>query len=160
MDLSPNCIATELSYLTKNPKFEHEKPYTINYDTGDTIPRTNITNETNPVSICNFRPLQNDQSFEDYGFTCTTLDCALAPAEFNNRTRVKQEYYPAVTKVLWRMFPNASRVEILEHGVRMPRGFLNCATEQHVASQTSYQVPDRDWYTLQVLPARYAGSHG
>jgi hypothetical protein len=118
-DLAPRCIATGLSYLTKDLKFSHEKPYTINYVTGDTTSRTNTTNETVPVSICNFRPHQNDQSFKVYGFTCTALACTLSPAEYRDRKNVKREYYPAVTKLLWHMFPTASIIEILEHGARI-----------------------------------------
>jgi hypothetical protein len=85
MNPNAHCVAAQISYLTKDPKFEHEKPYTFNYDTRDTIPRTNTVSETKPVSIFNFRPHQNDQSFETYGFTSTALACALTATEYNDR---------------------------------------------------------------------------
>jgi hypothetical protein len=123
---NPSSITTELSYLVKDPKFEHEKPYTLKYGTEGALPRTNTVNEARSVSVRNFRALQNQHSFEEYGFTSITIDCSLAPVEYNNRNRVKQKYYPAVIKVLWQMYPDASRVEILEHGVCTPRRFSNC----------------------------------
>jgi hypothetical protein len=33
-----NSIHTEIDYLVKDPKHEHEKPYEIRYDTGGLIP--------------------------------------------------------------------------------------------------------------------------
>ena len=44
-------IETNLSYLIKDPKHEHEKPYTVNYDTGGVIPRTNTKNESKLVVV-------------------------------------------------------------------------------------------------------------
>lgn len=110
-------IETNLSYLIKDPKHEHEKPYTVNYDTGGVIPRTNTKNESKPVVVQNFRDIQDARSFEEYGFGSAKIDSALASAEFNDEARVEEVYYPAVKKVLWKMFPDATRIETLEHGV-------------------------------------------
>lgn len=111
-------IAAKVSYLIKDPKHEHEKPYTLNYDAQDVIPRTNTSNESKPVVIHNFRPLQNIRSFENYGFTSAKINCPLSRAELNDEKKVKEAYYTAVKKVLWQMFPDAKDIQVLEHGVR------------------------------------------
>jgi len=107
-------IKTNLSYLIKDPGHEHEKPYTVNYDTGGVIPRTNTKNESKPVVVQNFRDIQDARSFEEYGFGSVKIDSALASAEFNDEARVEEVYYPAVKKVLWEMFPDATRIETLD----------------------------------------------
>ncbi|OCK99206.1 uncharacterized protein K441DRAFT_539099 [Cenococcum geophilum 1.58] len=120
-------IKTNLSYLIKDPGHEHEKPYTVNYDTGGVIPRTNTKNESKPVVVQNFRDIQDARSFEEYGFGSVKIDSALASAEFNDEARVEEVYYPAAKKVLWEMFPDATRIETLD-GLRKRHSQFPIAT--------------------------------
>jgi hypothetical protein len=113
-----DAIQTEITYLVKDPKHEHEKPYDIRYDTGGTIPNTNMENETKPVTIHNFRAFENSQSFKDYGFSSAKINCALTAAEFDDEKRVEEVYYPMVEKFIRTRFPDAFEVKILEHHVR------------------------------------------
>lgn len=110
-------IDIQLAYMVRDPRHKEEKPYTLNYDTNGALPSSNITNEAHPAVVHNFRPLQNEHSFTDYGFTCAKFDCKVRGEEFNDTTIVERDYYPAVRKVLWDMFPDASDVRILEHSV-------------------------------------------
>jgi hypothetical protein len=113
-----DAIQTEITYLVKDPKHEHEKPYDIRYDTGGAIPSTNMENETRSVTIHNFRAFENSQSFKDYGFSSAKINCALTAAEFDDEKRVEEVYYPMVEKFIRTSFPDAVEVRILEHHVR------------------------------------------
>ncbi|XTI92889.1 hypothetical protein V2W45_1427243 [Cenococcum geophilum] len=99
-------IHTEIDYLVKDPKHEYEKPYEIRYDTGGLIPERNMVDVTTPVVVHNFRPLQSPE-----------VNCVLTPAEFGDDEKVRAVYYPAIEKLLWIMFPDASNIKILGHGV-------------------------------------------
>jgi len=110
-------IRTEIDYVVKDPKHEHEKPYDVRYDTGGIIPNTNMSSESRPVIIHDFRPLQNSQSFQEYGFSLEKIDCALTATVFNDQKRIKEAYYPAIEQMLWQKFPDAAEVKILEHTV-------------------------------------------
>lgn len=57
--MAPNedFISTEVLYVARDPKHHEEKPYAIAYDAGGVIPQTNMTNESFPIEVQNFRPL-------------------------------------------------------------------------------------------------------
>jgi len=117
--LSGETVLTKLDYYVRDPKHEYEKPYEIRYDTGGLIPDTNIMEEPKPVVIQNFRMLQSYQSLQDYGFTSAKVHCSLKAAEFDDESKVKNEYYPAVEQALRKAYPDADEVKILEHIVRL-----------------------------------------
>ena len=48
-------IHTEIDYLAKDPKHEHEKPYEIRYDTGGLIPERNMVSIGSPCTDCKKR---------------------------------------------------------------------------------------------------------
>jgi hypothetical protein len=112
-------IQTEVTYLIKDPKHEHEKPYELRYDPEGIIPTTNMETEARPIMIRDFRPLQNYQSFDEYGFSLAKIDCALTASDLDDKKRVEDVYYPQVEKLLSKQFPDASEIKILEHGVRI-----------------------------------------
>ena len=110
-------VQTEVFHLVKDEKHEHEKPYEVRYDNGGAVPRTNIVQESKPISVRNFRPLETKGSFEEYGFASAKLDCSMTAAEFDDDRKVEAMYYPAVEKLLKECFPDVHEVKILEHGV-------------------------------------------
>ncbi|KAG4437306.1 hypothetical protein IFR05_007202 [Cadophora sp. M221] len=122
MQKTSSFVETEVSYLVKDLKHDKEKPYELTFAAGGLIPQTNISYQPHQVSVYNFRGLQNSDSFNEYGFTVTKLGCALAAADFNDDTIVKDRYYPAVEKLLWETFSHASAVRIIEHGLRKRSG--------------------------------------
>ena len=112
-------VETDILYLVKDSKHDEEKPYELAYNAGGVIPQSNMSHEPCRVSIRNFRPLQNSESFRQFGFTSAKIDCALKAAEFYNERMVKDLYYPAIEKLLWQSFPDATAIRIIEHGVRI-----------------------------------------
>lgn len=117
-DQTENAVRAEVSYLKYDPKYRHEKLYTVNYDTEGVFPRTNALNESKSILVHNFRNLQSPRSFEEYGFSAAKLRSALKTFEFDDVSKVEEVFYPEVIQMLWQMFPNASNIEILEHLVR------------------------------------------
>lgn len=114
-------VQAELKYLVMDPKYESEKPYSIRYDTGGAFSNTNMENESKSIAIRDFSSLQNSQSFEEYGFSTTKIDCNLATADFYDEKKVNEIYYPAIDKLLRQSFPDAMEINILEHGVSISR---------------------------------------
>ncbi|KAK9802077.1 putative Methyltransferase [Seiridium cardinale] len=111
-------ISTEVTYLKYDPKHHHEKLYTVNYDTGGVFPRTNALNEPKAVFVHNFRDVQSPQSFGDYGFSSTRLRSALQPGDFDAPDKVEDVFYPEAIKALRQLFPDAAKIEMLEHQIR------------------------------------------
>ncbi|KIY03017.1 uncharacterized protein Z520_01483 [Fonsecaea multimorphosa CBS 102226] len=113
-----DAVWSEIEYLTVDPKHQYEKPYELRFQVGGAIPETNMVDESRKVSIRNFRPLENAQNFEEYGFSASRIDCSLPSAEFDDKEKVGKIYYPAVKRMLWHKFPDAGQIRILEHGLR------------------------------------------
>jgi hypothetical protein len=114
-------IETEVSYVKLDPKHANEKPYTVNYDTAGTFPKTNVTNEPRKISIQDFRPFLDSRSFAEYGFSAVRLTSSLTSNDFNDAQKVTDTFYPEVQEMLSRLFPDAAKIEILEHQVRIHR---------------------------------------
>jgi hypothetical protein len=112
-------VPAEVFYLIKDPKHDYEKPYVLRFNTKGQFPSTNMETDPTPINIRNFRSIQDAQSFENYGFTLMKLDCPLTATEFEDPGKVEQEYYPTLENLLWKMYPNASEVRILQHEVRI-----------------------------------------
>lgn len=119
--IAPNedFISTEVLYLAKDPKHHEEKPYAIAYDAGGVIPQTNMTNESFPIQIQNFRPVQISNSFDDFGFAVEKLDHKWTAAQFRDEISVKERLYPQVERILRKQFPTAIAVRIIEHNVSL-----------------------------------------
>jgi hypothetical protein len=120
-----DAVRTEIEYLAVDPKHRYEKPYELRFNAGGTIPETNMVDESRKVSIRNFRPFENARNLEEYGFSASKIECALLSSEFDNKERVERVYYPAVKRILWQKFPDATQIRILEHGVSIERGSVD-----------------------------------
>jgi hypothetical protein len=108
-------LVADVYFLVKDVKHQTEKPYTLYYDPDDGIPRTNVTNERQSITISNFRSIKADAPFQEYGFTALQLSSKLSVEEFYQHERVVEVYYPECKNILEKMFPDASRIYILEH---------------------------------------------
>ncbi|KAI4595982.1 hypothetical protein KJ359_006274 [Pestalotiopsis sp. 9143b] len=115
---SSAAIATELSYLKMDPIHQHEKPYSVNYDTNGLLPKTNTFADPHPVVIQNFRTVKSPRTFDEFGFCVKTLPSALGRRDFDDPDKVEECFYPEVKQMLEQMFPQAAAIEILEHKIR------------------------------------------
>jgi hypothetical protein len=110
-------IDTTVLYLIKDPKFEHEKPYTVFYDNAGAFPKTNTTTESKEIQIRDYRHQLEDKSFQNVGFSLGKINCGLKSEEYQNEDSVKSSYYPAIIEMLSPLFPTASRIKVLGHSV-------------------------------------------
>ncbi|KAK6066407.1 methyltransferase CmcJ [Seiridium cupressi] len=141
-------ILTEVTYLKYDPKRHHEKLYTVNYDTGGVFPRTNALNEPKAVFVHNFHDVQSPQSFEDYGFASIRLRPFLQPGDFDAPDKVENVFYPEAIKALRQLFPDAAKIEMLEH--QISHAAFKAASQQYRRLLTvnlwkSLQGPGNDW---------------
>jgi hypothetical protein len=114
----PVHVDTSLVFLAPDSLHQTEKPYKLQYDPGPALPRWNCENQTHSgIRIHDLRGREQDSSLSKQGFQILRLDSALAPDEFFDEEKVRKVYYAELKELLRRTF-GASRVEILEHGVR------------------------------------------
>jgi hypothetical protein len=118
-NLQDEPIETEVYYLERDPKHEHEKPYLLNYDAEGVIPRTNTVNEPKTVLVHNFRNLRSSCNLKEHGFTLIKLPAGLDAIDFDDERMVRELYYPAALKILRQFFPSAAKYEILGHQVKV-----------------------------------------
>ncbi|KAK6222672.1 hypothetical protein LQW54_000853 [Pestalotiopsis sp. IQ-011] len=111
-------IATELSYLKMDPILQQEKPYDINYDTNGLLPATNWTSDVRPTLIQNLRTVKSPHTFDEFGFCVKKLPSALGRHDFLDSEKVEGCFYPEVKQKLEQMFPQAAKIEIMEHKIR------------------------------------------
>jgi hypothetical protein len=110
-------IQAKIDYIVKDVKHAMEKPYEMRYDTNGAIPSTNLEMEPRIVSINDFRATQGSEDFLTCGFAIEKLPCDLTDSVFEDQGSITTTYYPLVENLLWRRFPDATGVKILEHNV-------------------------------------------
>lgn len=111
-------VTSELVFLKRDPKHETEKPYKLQYDPGEDLPRKNCVDEvTDGIVIHDFRGREKDFTLDWQGFCVVELETQLAPEDFDDDAKVKQVYY-AELKMMLKKELGARRVEVLEHGIR------------------------------------------
>jgi len=110
-------VDTNVYYMVKDPKHETEKPYTLNFDPGNEFPRTNVVNECKDIYVRNARTSQQKLEYRECGFAVFTLKSKLSPDDFYHDGKVTTTYYPECKKLLTDAFPDAARIELLQHNV-------------------------------------------
>lgn len=104
--------------MQRDELHQEAKPFKLQYDPGDDIPRTNCVNKTyDSVLIRDLRGCVRGFSFQKNGFSILRLESQLEPDEFYDQARVEKVYYPELQNLL-RQYLGAKRVEVLEHLVR------------------------------------------
>jgi hypothetical protein len=114
----PAEVETEFWFLQRADHHQEEKPYKLRYDPGDEIQRTNCTNESvDGIKVYNIRGGEHEFTIEKEGFAVVQLESKLTPEEFYDDDKVKMVYYEELKELL-KNRSGATRVEVLEHGVR------------------------------------------
>ena len=110
-------VTTELVFLRKEAKHDTEKPYKLQYDPGQGLPRSNCINEaTEDITIHDIRGRESQFSLKTEGFEYRRMKTSLSPEDFYDESRVKKVYYRELQDLLMGLL-GAKRVEVLEHGV-------------------------------------------
>lgn len=113
----------EIQYLAKDDQHQHVKPYYLyfTYDTSSSdVAPTNTAGDDRVVHICNARNVKIPprEMISKYGFAQLRLDdCPLAPEDYDYDKKVEEILYPKYKSLARDLFPDAARVEVLEHAV-------------------------------------------
>ena len=111
-------------FLKRNPLYGSEKVYEIRrkeFPSG--IPRTNATLEKiEGIPIQNLRGM--NPSLEKHGFCCMNLDTGLQPEDFQDRTKIVEEYLPKLAEAV-KASLGAERIQIYDFIVYPSFSFLS-----------------------------------
>lgn len=116
-------VQAKIQYLAKDEQHQHVKPYYLHFQYDSDIAPTNTAADDRIVPIHNARNLDipSKEMFSEYGFTQLQLDCPLAPEEYYYDKKVEETLYPQYKSLARELFPDAARVEVLEHAVSEAR---------------------------------------
>lgn len=109
----------KIQYLARDEQHRWVKPYYLHFNYEADIPPTNTSPDDRFVHIRNARNLQipSNEMFHQKGFTQLHLDCSLTPEEYCDDKKVEEVLYPKYKSATRHLFPNAARIEVLEHAV-------------------------------------------
>jgi|SRR5579871_6650264 len=111
-------VSSELVFLQQDTKHETEKPYKLQYDPGNDLPRKNCVDELQEgIVIHDMRAKVHDFTLESNGFCVMKMESQLNPEDFDDDSKIQKVYYNEL-KLLLKTKLGARRIEILEHGVR------------------------------------------
>ena len=116
---SDDSVEAKIQYLTRDDQHQLVKPYYLYLDYDSDLAPTNTIAHDHVVQIRNARGLSitSREMFFGFGFTQLRLDCPLTPEEYWYDKKVKEVLYPKYKSIARSLFPDAARVEVLEHAV-------------------------------------------
>ncbi|KAF4219508.1 hypothetical protein CNMCM8980_006720 [Aspergillus fumigatiaffinis] len=117
---SDDSFKAKIQYLARDDQHQLVKPYYLYFEYDSEFAPTNTAGDDRFVHICNARDLgiPPRDMFLEWGFAQLRLDCPLSPEEYYYDKKVEEILYPKYKSIAQFLFPNAARVEILEHAVR------------------------------------------
>ena len=93
-------MKSELTFLRRDPLWDHEKPYRMRYVPIEGVPRTNFLLETFPVDIYDVRPVMPTLSLNTNGFEVHNLISHLDYADFFDYDKVHAVYMQEVQELV------------------------------------------------------------
>ena len=149
-------VISELVFLQRDPKHETEKPYKLQYDPGNDLPRRNCVDELREgIVIHDMRAKEHDFTLDSNGFCIMKLESQLHPEDFDDDSKIREVYYSEL-KLLLKTKLGAKRIEILEHGVRKRHHTFPISTGKDYEYLQPTSVVHVD-FTLEA--ARYQSQH-
>ncbi len=110
-------VASEMSFLKRDPLWAHEKPYRMRYQPTEEIPRTNFILEILPVSVRDMRGMLPKLSLDTNGFEVHELNTKLGYTEFFDYERVTSVYVKEVQQLV-KQVCQAKHAHPLDYEVR------------------------------------------
>ncbi|KXH46761.1 hypothetical protein CSIM01_06826 [Colletotrichum simmondsii] len=114
---SPSCLTAQLHFLARNPKYEHEKPYTLRYipSPEDGLSQSNIDRVQHKVKFHDLRLWSSDYS--ECGFTVADCASTLQYDDYADTDKIEKAHAPEVM-VAVRLALGATSVDLLDYVVR------------------------------------------
>ncbi|KAI4287470.1 MAG: hypothetical protein L6R35_003276, partial [Caloplaca aegaea] len=113
-------LMTSIPYLARSPVYEREKPYQMDHTVHrpDGIGFANHELERHPITVLDIRNRQKP-SIERNGFCIVKANTTLSADQASNaRTPAMSKYLDEIERLLYREFPEYSRIEVLDWGIR------------------------------------------
>lgn len=111
---SDSVIAT-LHFLPRDPLFDEEKPYSIQYTPHGDIPQTNVYQEiVRGIKIRNIRPLRNTLDFHSDGMVVQDFRTKMSYDDFATPDIVRRVYVHEIAELLKKEL-GVNNVAILEY---------------------------------------------
>lgn len=90
-----------ISFMVPHAKHREEKPYAIQYEPHDPLPRINYEHEMiSNIPVADIRMQSHPCSLRDEGFTVLTMESALTADEFIDEQKLKEVYAAEVRSLL------------------------------------------------------------
>ena len=107
-------VETSMHFLTRDPLYEHEKPYQLKYAAAEGIPRTNLRlKKQEPIKVSGIRNQEQHFSFEKNGFTVLKMEEDVPYDDFFNPSGIRK-YLDAVAERL-KVALGADRVQVFQY---------------------------------------------
>ena len=114
---SSSIVQSTISFLERDPLYDSEKPYEHRRDDWTDVPTTNAKMERlDDIPIQNMRG--RDLSIATNGFFCLNLETGLSAEDFQQSSKIVEEYFPRLTQAL-KASLNADRIQIYDFTVRL-----------------------------------------
>ena len=110
-------LEADLYFLARNPRYNHEKPYSMRYPPHISIDQSNILHERHTISIHNMRPHLEDLDFNECGFGLMSLESQMSYEDFKDQSKIHTVYLEELKQALKKDL-GASHVYISDHVVR------------------------------------------
>jgi hypothetical protein len=125
---SSDSVKGKIQYLARDDQHQLVKPYYLYLDYDYDLAPTNTTADDRVVQIRNARTLDipSKEMFFKWGFSQLNLDCPLTPEEYWYKDKVEEILYPKYKSIARSLFPDAARVEVLEHAVSKDLKMEDC----------------------------------
>lgn len=109
----------KIYFLTRLPKYIHEKPYTLRYrpDNEDDLHQTNIERTLQPITFQDLRA-SADLPYESCGFKVVELDSAMRYEDYDEPTKVEAIHVREVEACI-KAALQAESAEVLDHVVSL-----------------------------------------
>jgi len=105
-------VHSSIYFLERNEIFASVKPYTLAYKPEPGVARENYKREARNLTISDIRACRGDMSLDRNGFI--VLDTAELSDTLNwdDKTCVEREYYPAIVAAIEKVLPGASFIPL------------------------------------------------
>ncbi|KAF4552207.1 Hypothetical protein D9617_10g071870 [Elsinoe fawcettii] len=91
-DPSTSLVSSELTFMSRDPRWEEEKPYSMRYAPSNDFPVTNFMSETHRVEIRSIRDMHPAPSLQTTGFEVHRLNLPMTRTDFDDYDTVRTTY--------------------------------------------------------------------
>ena len=96
-------LSSQLKFCKRDPKWSHEKAYSLSYNPPPGVKATNVEHEPMGVTVHDVRPYKDSLSFDREGFQIVNLESKLEYEHFFDMTQVQNVFGEELREMLFRV---------------------------------------------------------